>query len=53
MGSFDAVVIIDAPDDETATRLAITNGANGRVRTMTMRAFNEGETIKLTEKLSD
>lgn len=53
MGAFDAIVIIDAPDDETAARLAITNGANGRVRTTTMRAFSEEETVKLTEKLPD
>ena len=51
MGSYDAVVIFEAPDDETAARLALTNAANGRVRTTTMRAFDEAETIAIGEQL--
>jgi uncharacterized protein with GYD domain len=51
MGGYDAVVIFDAPDDETAARIALTNAANGRVRTTTMRAFDEAETVAISEQL--
>ena len=42
-GQYDAVSIIDCPDDATATRLALMIGAQGAVRTETMRAHPEGE----------
>lgn len=43
LGGFDGVVIFDAPDDETATSLMLGLGAQGNVRTKTMRAFNADE----------
>ncbi len=43
MGRYDAVVISEGPNDETATKLAITIGSMGAVRTETMRAFPENE----------
>ncbi|MBW2487679.1 MAG: GYD domain-containing protein [Deltaproteobacteria bacterium] len=43
MGRYDAVVIGEAPDDETATKLALTLGSAGAIRTETMRAFTEAE----------
>ena len=43
LGRYDAVVISEAPDDETAARLALTLGMMGYVRSETMRAFTEGE----------
>ena len=51
LGPYDAIVIFTAPDDETAARLALTNAANGRVRTTTMRAFDEAETVALSQQL--
>ena len=51
MGEYDAVAIVEAPDDETAAKLALINAANGRVRTRTMRAFTEPETIRLASEL--
>ena len=39
MGQYDAVVISEAPDDETATRFALATGARGFVRTETLRAY--------------
>lgn len=51
LGQYDAVVIIDAPNDETAAKLALTNAANGRVRTASMRAFTEAETARLAAEL--
>ena len=43
LGRHDAVVISEAPDDETAAKLALTLGMMGYVRSETMRAFSEGE----------
>ncbi len=43
MGQYDAVVISEAPDDETATRFALATGARGFVRSETFRAYTEDE----------
>lgn len=43
MGQFDYVVVIEAPDDQTAARLILTTIAQGSVRTQTMRAFPREE----------
>jgi uncharacterized protein with GYD domain len=43
MGQYDAVVIGEAPDDETAAKLALMIGGRGAVRTETLRAFTEDE----------
>ena len=51
MGRFDAVVIAEEPDDKTATKLAITIGAAGALRTETMRVFTEDEYRKLISEL--
>ena len=47
LGQYDAVVISEAPDDETAAKLALMVGALGNVRTQTLRAFTEDEYRKL------
>ena len=51
MGQYDAVSIMEAPDDETATRLALIIGGQGAVRTETMRAFPEDEYAKIIASL--
>ena len=51
MGRYDAVVISEAPNDETAAKLALTIGAAGAVRTETMRVFNEDEYRQLISEL--
>lgn len=44
MGQYDGVFVIEAPDDETVAKLALTFGPAGvTVRTETMRAFTEDE----------
>jgi uncharacterized protein with GYD domain len=43
IGPYDIVAISDAPDDETATAFALTLGAQGNVRTTTLRAFSGEE----------
>jgi uncharacterized protein with GYD domain len=43
LGRFDAVVISEVPDDETAARLNLSLCSMGYVRSETMRAFTEPE----------
>lgn len=51
MGQYDAVVIFDAPDAATAARLSLINASNGRVRTETLVAFSEEESVTIAETL--
>ena len=51
LGQYDGVVIHEAPDDETATRLLIATGMVGNIRTNTMRAFGEDEIESLLQGL--
>ena len=43
MGQYDFVAIAECPDDEVATRQLMALGAQGNVRTVTLKAFGEGE----------
>jgi len=43
MGRYDMVVVAEAPDDQTMAKLALATGAQGTVRTETLRAFTEEE----------
>jgi uncharacterized protein with GYD domain len=47
MGQYDAVVVSEAPGDETVATLALAAGGRGNVRTETLRAFTEDEAKKL------
>lgn len=47
LGRYDAVAITEAPNDDTATKLSLSIGAQGNVRTETMRVFAEAEYRKL------
>ncbi len=47
LGRYDAVVIAEAPDDETAAKVALALGSAGNVRTETLRAFTEDEYKKI------
>ena len=51
MGQYDAVVITELPDDETATKFAIATAARGYIRTETMRAYPEAEYRKIIAAL--
>lgn len=50
-GQYDAVVIGEAPDDETIAKLALTIGATGAIRTESFRAFTEEEYRKIIAAL--
>lgn len=52
LGQYDGVIIHEAPDDETATRLLIQTGLQGNIRTTTMRAFGEEEIGRIVQGLS-
>jgi len=51
MGQYDAVVISEAPDDQTIARLALAAGERGNVRTETLRAFTEEEAKSIASGL--
>ena len=51
MGQYDLVNISEAPDDETATKLALMIGSKGSIRTETLRAYTEDEYRKIIASL--
>lgn len=50
-GEYDAVMIGEAPDDETMAKLALTIGSTGAIRTESFRAFTEEEYRKIIAAL--
>jgi uncharacterized protein with GYD domain len=52
MGRYDAVAVIEAPNDEAAITGSIGAAQLGYVRTETMRAFTEDEYKKLVAALA-
>jgi uncharacterized protein with GYD domain len=51
MGQYDFVLIAELPNDEAVATLLLSLGAQGNVRTTTMRAFTEEEYRKLVAAL--
>lgn len=51
LGSYDCVVVVEAPSDEVMTTLGLQLGALGNVRTTTLRAFNEKEMEQILKKV--
>jgi len=51
LGDHDGVLIIEAPDDETATALLLNLAAGGNVHTTTVRAFTAAEMEKILAKV--
>ncbi len=51
IGPYDAVSIVEAPDDETITAFCLAVGAEGNVRTTTMRAFDRAEMANIFSKI--
>jgi uncharacterized protein with GYD domain len=50
-GRYDAVVVAEAPDDETMAKASMAIGSLGNVRIETLRAFTEKEYRKLVGEL--
>jgi uncharacterized protein with GYD domain len=51
IGSHDAVVVMEAPDDGTAAAVMLCLGSLGNVRTQTLRAFNSSEIKEIISKV--
>ena len=52
LGRHDVIAIGEAPDDETATAIALSISAQGNVRTETMRAFSSDEMTAIINKMA-
>ena len=51
VGHYDVVAIIEGPDDETITSVLLSLGAQGNVRTETLRAFSKEEMSGIISKM--
>jgi uncharacterized protein with GYD domain len=51
MGAYDAVVVFDAPDDETMSAFMLKIGLLGNVKSQTMRAFRRNEMEEILAKI--
>jgi uncharacterized protein with GYD domain len=50
-GRYDIVIIVDAPDEVSATALNLSLSALGNIRTESMRAFSSAEMMKIVAKM--
>ncbi|SVA63324.1 uncharacterized protein METZ01_LOCUS116178 [marine metagenome] len=51
LGSQDAVVVFELPDDETAASMVLAQAGLGNLRSTTMRAFTEAEIPGVLSKM--
>ena len=51
MGQYDAVSIVELPNDDAAAKLALATASQGNIRGETLRAFTEEEYRKLIASL--
>ena len=51
MGRYDLILIMDAPDHETATKILLTTVSSGNVSTETLPALPEDEYRKIISEL--
>jgi len=51
MGRYDLVLVIDAPDDETISRLTLGLGMSGNVKTETLKSFTAQEMDQILKGL--
>ena len=51
MGAYDAVVVVEAPDDETVSAFMLKVGSLGNVRGQTLRAFSRNEMAGILAKI--
>lgn len=51
LGSYDVIVTMEAPDDQTVASLMMKVGSLGNLRSQTLRAFNESEIGSLVSRL--
>ncbi len=51
MGAYDAVVVLEAPDDDTMSAFILKIGALGNVKGQTLRAFRRNEMEGILAKI--
>lgn len=51
LGKYDIVVLLEAPDDASATAFNLALCSLGNVRTQTLKAFNKDETAAVLAKI--
>ena len=51
MGAYDAVVVVEAPDDETVSAFMLKVGSLGNVKGQTLRAFHRNEMERILAKI--
>jgi len=51
MGQYDAISIVELPNDDAAAKLALVTASQGNIRGETLRAFTEEEYRKLIASL--
>jgi uncharacterized protein with GYD domain len=51
MGAYDAVVVFEAPDDETMSAFMLKIGSLGNVKSHTLRAFRRSEMEEILAKI--
>jgi uncharacterized protein with GYD domain len=51
LGAYDLVLVIEAPDDETMTALALKLASLGNVKTQTLRAYRAKEMDAILKKV--
>jgi uncharacterized protein with GYD domain len=51
MGAYDAVVVLEAPDDETMSAFILKIGSLGNVKGQTLRAFGRNEMEGILAKI--
>ena len=47
LGQYDAMIIFEAPDEDTAMRQLLASGMQGNSRSTTLRAFSEDEMTRI------
>jgi uncharacterized protein with GYD domain len=50
-GAYDILTVTDFPDEETGSAVALQLAATGNLRSVTMRAYTEGEMKGILEKI--
>ena len=51
MGRYDIVLVVDAPDDETMSRVTLRLGMMGNAKTETLKAFSAQEMDQILKEL--
>src|SRR5207248_1675648 len=51
LGQYDSMAVVEAPDEASVTALGLSIGAQGNIRTQTMRAFSGDEMTKILARV--